>query len=958
MSVHPAEQAAQNANASLVLDRRLEAGGGDSPAYVSDRMSLSYAELLREVARMGNLLRAIGVRREERVLLVLDDTPLFPAAFIGAMRIGAVPVPVSVREHGENFRHFIEDCYARVVVCEEPLLAPLRASLAGLDVRFLTYGGPDGDPAVLDLGTALAEQEDECEAVPTHPDDMAFWLYTSGSTGRPKGVVHLHKSIAAVCESFGREIFELTAEDRVFSTTKLYHSYGLGNSFAYPLYFGASAVLLEGTPAPERLLDALRRHRPTVLCSVPALYRQLVDDPDTDGALDSVRICISAAEPLPVGTFERWRDRFGMEILDGIGATEMFVTFCSNRLGDVAPGTTGRAVPGYELRLLDELGAEVPGEGEGALQVRGASRAAHYWHQQERTRVSMPGEWLTTGDRFRRREDGRYVYVGRSDDMLKVGGLWVSPIDMELAISEHAGVSGVAVVGARIDDYMRLAAFVEAAPDAGDAQQLTDELRELCRERLREHEQPHLIRFVDALPRTVNGKPRRFMLRAQIEQELGELASAADRAAEGIGSGAGDQARPVAGLGQLDPAERERALLELIGGETATLLGLASAAIDPSRSFAQLGVDSLMAVELRNRIAAASGLRIASTLVFDHPTPVAAARALSAEAEGRAAPAAELSAAELAALAELDAGPGRTRMPGGSLGFRLKSSAVLNALVPARVAVRRAMGLAPALWELDEEDREQSCKAIAAVVADTVRADEQEQLAKAHLAEALAYRALFWQRPWTARIDPDSSRRIDQALASGRGVLLSACHIGPYQRLDRVAPFRRRRTYLVPGAWYFERPSPGQWGRRLARWRKATKSLPVRASGSFRIVQALLERGEAVFLFFDLPGPRQTRFLGKPAMLADGTAQLSVRTGALVLPLRARREGHHAHVQAAPAIDPRDLDGVDQLHARLAEIHAAWILENPAAMEDPREVGWGDGATAEAWIAPVPARGD
>jgi lauroyl/myristoyl acyltransferase/acyl carrier protein len=526
---------------------------------------------------------------------------------------------------------------------------------------------------------------------------------------------------------------------------------------------------------------------------------------------------------------------------------------------------------------------------------------------------------------------------------------------MELAISEHAAVSGVAVVGARIDDYMRLAAFVEAAPDAGDAQQLTDELRALCREKLREHEQPHLIRFLDALPRTVNGKPRRFLLRTQIEKELGELASAADRAAEGAGSGTGETHQPPTALGRLDPAARERSLLEMIERETATLLGLEPGAeIDASRTFAQLGVDSLMAVELRNRLAAASGLRVASTLVFDHPTPAAAARALSAEAEGRTAPPAELTEVELAALASLDAGPPRARMPGAPLGIRLKSSAVVNALLPARVAVARAIALAPTVWELDWKDREHSRAAIAAVVAGTERAGEQEELARTHLAETIVNRALFWQRPWTARIDSDSSRRIEQALASGRGVLLSACHVGPYQRLDRIGPLRGRRTYLVPGAWFFERPSAGMWGRRVARWRKATKSVPVPASGSFRIVQTLLERGEAVFLFFDLPGPRQTRFLDKPAMLADGTAQLSVRTGALVLPLRARREGHRVHVEAGASIDPRDLGGVDQLHERLAEIHSAWILENPAAMEDPKEIGWGDGATPEAWIAPAP----
>jgi benzoate-CoA ligase family protein len=948
VSVAPAMQAAGNANVSLMLDRQLEAGRGSRAAYLHGEQSLSYGQLLGQVCRMGNLLRSLGVRREERVLLVLDDTLLFPVAFLGATRIGAVPVPVSVREHPENFRHFVEDSYARTVVCEPAMLEPLTGALAGSGVRYLARGRDERGAVELDAG--LAAHEDELDPVPTHPDDMAFWLYTSGSTGRPKGVVHMHRAVPATCETFGREVFGLSHEDRIFSTTKLYHSYGLGNSFSYPLYFGASAVLLDGPPAPERLLATLRRHRPTILCSVPALYRQLAEDPDTTGALDSLRLCISAAEPLPVATFERWEDRFGLQILDGIGATEMFVTFCSNVTGDVAPGTTGRAVPGYELRLIDERGEPVQGAGEGALQVRGESRAACYWHQQQRTRQSMPGEWLTTGDRFRRREDGRYVYVGRADDMLKVGGLWVSPIDMELVLLEHDEVSGVAVVGARVDDYTRLAAFVERGPGASAEQQLIGELRELCRERLRDHEQPHLIRFVEELPRTVNGKPRRFVLRALIEEELRGPAAAT---AEGRPAPAEGAVHALGGLDLLDQAERERALLALITTETAALLAMPSTdSVDPDSGFAELGIDSLMAVELRNRLAARTGRRVSSTLVFDHPTPAAAARALGAEIEGRAAAPAEISAAELASLAEIGARPPRARMPGAAPAVRLRTSALLNALLPARLAVARAERVGEAIWEQGGAERDASAAAMSAVLTGTTRAAEADRQAQAHLVESLAIRALFWQRPWTAQIDEASGRRIEGALASGRGVLLSACHLGPYFRLDRARPFRGRVTYLVPGAWYFEDLRPGHWGRRVARWRKGTKSRPVQATGSFRIIQALLERGEGVFLFFDLPGPRQTRFLGKPVMLAEGTAQLSVRTGALVVPVHTRREGHRVRVGAAPPIDPRDYAGADQLHDALAMLHERWILERPAAMEDPRETGWGDGATPQAWLAP------
>ena len=930
------ERPAPNANASLALDRRLQEGQGSMPAYVGKFGDLSYELLLGEVARMGNLLTALGMLREQRVLLVLDDSPMFPVAFIGAMRIGAVPVPVSVREHPSNFRHFVEDCDARVVVCEPALLDTLRAALGGLEVTFLSAGAGLAERDTIELDRALAAQQPACEAAATQPGDMAFWLYTSGSTGRPKGVVHLHRSIPAVCETFGREIFALRPEDRVFSTTKLYHAYGLGNSFAYPLHVGASAVLLAGPPTPERLLETMRAHRPTVLCSVPALYRQLAEEPGAEDALASVRLCVSAAEPLPEDTFARWRERFGMDIHDGIGATEMFVTFCSNRPGDVAPGTTGRPVPGYELRLLDERGEEILGEGEGALQVKGPSRAACYWHQEERTRQAMPGAWLQTGDRLRRRADGRYVYVGREDDMLKVAGLWVSPIDMELALVDHPDVAGVAVVGAKVDGGTRLVAFVEALPDRA-GERLEDELRKLCAERLREYEQPNAIRFVAELPRTTNGKPRRFMLRERAEREMAGTS----------------QVHAALDLRTLDVAERPARVLALVMQETASLLGLAAdAAIEPRRAFSQLGVDSLMAVELRNRLAAATRLTLPSTLIFDHPTPEAVARLLEAAADGRELPRAETSADERSALAALDRPAPRTPMPGAPLAMRLKTSALVNVLTPPSRAVRRAERLAPRIWEEERDDRERAIRAMSAILPAGTLDAEVEASGFAHLLEANVNRALFWQRPWRAGMDRASHELLEAALASGRGVLLSACHLGPYQRLDRAGPLRARRTYLLPGAWFFEQPGYGEWGRRLARWRRATRSRCVPAAGSFRLAAALLERGEAVFVFFDLPGPRPTRFLGKPATLADGTAQLAVRTGALVVPLRARRAGARVLVEAAPALDPRALDSAEELHERLAALHEAWILENPAAMEDPWETGWGAAATADAWLTP------
>jgi benzoate-CoA ligase family protein len=937
----------ERCNASLALDRNLEVGRGANLAYVTDTDSLTYEQLSGQVNRMGGVLRELGVRREQRVLLVLDDMTAFPVAFLAAMRIGAVPVPVSVRETPANFRHFIEDSYAEVAVCDAQILSKLRAALAGVDVRYLARGGDDG---AIELDGALAAQSDQLDAADTHRDDMAFWLYTSGSTGKPKGVVHVHSSMEVTCETFGRHVLQMREDDRIFSTTKLYHSYGLGNSLSYPLHFGASAVLLDGAPTPERLLASLREHRPTVYCSVPALYRQLVADADAAEAFASVRLCVSAAEPLPIRTFEQWRERFGLEIVDGIGATEMFVTFCSNRPGEVVPGTTGRPVPGYELRLRDDAGGHVQGAGVGSLEVRGGSRAAFYWHQREKTASAIRGDWLATGDRFRRRDDGTYEYVGRADDMLKVGGLWVSPVDIEQVLLEHPAVAGAGVVGVRIEDYNRVAAFVKCGAGASGDEALADALRSWCRERLREYEYPHVVRFVDELPQTLNGKPQRFKLRELIERELTPTRELEH----------GSLAQMLTGVAV---AERDQAVLELVLEQIAAVLGERSVgAGDAQRSFEELGFDSLAAVELRNRLCSAAGLSLPSTLVFDRPTPAAVAALMRALAEGLA-PDSELGGdgrAEQAsylerALASVERPTPAPRMPPASFAIRVKTSAWLRSVVPVRFWVSRAERRGAHTWERYSGERTQALAAMETILAGTARAGELAQLARASMVEGKIDRALFWQRPWSARLDGESAARLQRALSSGRGVVLSACHMGPYYRLQCVPPLDGPGTYLVPGAWFFEPPSSDHWGRRLARWRKGTNSRLVPAKGSFRIIQALLERGERVLLFFDMPGACETRFLGKPAMLADGTAQLAIRADALVVPLRARRDGHHVYVDVAEPLDPRQCAGVDELIDTLAALHERWILELPETMADPRTFGWEQGASANAWVAPAVA---
>ncbi|HTU29406.1 MAG TPA: benzoate-CoA ligase family protein [Solirubrobacteraceae bacterium] len=505
---------AELVNFGEIVDRQVEAGLGDKLAYIAGEDRLTYGVLRGQINRAANLLVSLGVRREQRILLVLDDTIVFPIVFLGALKAGVVPVPVSHQDKDDNFRHYVTDTYTELVVTDAGTLPRLRTALDGVGpLRYLVRGGEG--PGVVELTGALAAQPDEFTPVAVHRDDMAFWLYSSGSTGKPKGVVHLHHDIEYTCEHYARGVLGVGRDDITLSSTKLFHAYGLGNGLSFPLSCGATAVLMSGPSKPEPLLATLRAQRPTVYFSVPALFRAITADPAADGALDSVRVCASAAEPLPAHVAERWHERFGVEIVDGIGSTEMLHIYCSNRPGAIEPGTTGRPVPGYELRLVDEFGAVLEGPAVGSLQVRGDSCAALYWHQHEKTKRCMRGDWFVSGDRYQRREDGAYCYVGRDDDMLKIGGLWVSPVDMESCLLAHPRVAGVGVIGVQIDEASRIAAVVECSGEPGD-EVLAEELRAWCKERMRRYEYPHVVRFVDALPRTLTGKVQRFALRESV----------------------------------------------------------------------------------------------------------------------------------------------------------------------------------------------------------------------------------------------------------------------------------------------------------------------------------------------------------------------------------------------------------------------------------------------------------
>jgi len=504
-----------NANISTLVDGWMEQGRGDDTMLITaDDVAWTAGRVYQSVSAIAARLRDIGLGREDRVLLVLDDTPSFPAAFLGAMRIGAVPVPVNFLARPDDFGYFLDDSYASVAIIDGAFLDMVGPQVEERPSVRLVVANGAGPDATGSFDAWMAETVDEVEPVPTHPDDMAFWLYSSGSTGRPKGVVHRHADVAATCVNYAEPVLGIGTGDVVFSSTKMFHAYGLGNNLTFPMWAGATSVYLTGRPTPERLLERVRTHLPSLYFSVPALYNAILAHPEFDETdWSSVRLGISAAEPLPPEIWRRFHDRTGVEILDGVGSTEMLHIYCSNRPGAVRPGTSGTPVEGYEMEVRDPEGALCAVGEAGEMWVRGPSVLTMYWHQYQRSRDKIRGDWFLSGDRYRQDPDGYFWYEGRVDDMMKIGGLWVSPIEIENRLLEHPSVREAAVVAIDIEHMSRIKAVVILTEGVSGGEDLDAELQAWCKSGLQRYQFPHVIEYVDDFPRTATGKIQRFRLR-------------------------------------------------------------------------------------------------------------------------------------------------------------------------------------------------------------------------------------------------------------------------------------------------------------------------------------------------------------------------------------------------------------------------------------------------------------
>ncbi len=505
-----------NAAADL-LQRNLRGDRANKIAYIDDVGSYAYRELADRAGRFANSLKRLGVAPEQRILLALHDGIDFPVAFLGAIQAGVVPVCVNTLLTTQDYDYMLQDSRARVLIVSEALL-PVFAPILEKGLPHLRHCVVPGtaDVGQTAFATLLNESETEKSFAATTADDMCFWLYSSGSTGAPKGTVHAHSSLVQSADLYAKPILGIHEDDVVFSAAKLFFAYGLGNGLSFPLSVGATTILMAERPTPAAVFARLTKRSPTIFYGVPTLYAAMLASPDLPRA-DAVKLrrCTSAGEALPKELGERWQRHFGVDILDGIGSTEMLHIFMSNQPENVRYGTTGLAVPGYEIRLVNDHGERVKQGEIGDMQVKGPTRAIMYWNNRERSHQTFSGEWTNSGDKYLLDEAGYYVYCGRSDDMLKVSGQYVSPVEVEAALVTHEAVLEAAVVGkADEDQLIKPKAFVVLKAGVAESDALFDNLKQHVKGKLAPFKYPRWIEFVTELPKTATGKIQRFKLRA------------------------------------------------------------------------------------------------------------------------------------------------------------------------------------------------------------------------------------------------------------------------------------------------------------------------------------------------------------------------------------------------------------------------------------------------------------
>ncbi len=505
--------------ATAFLDRHLAEGRGAKIAVYSEGTTYTYAQIAELANRVGNSLLHLGVDLEQRVALLLLDSPQFAAAFFGTIKIGSVVVPMNTVLRPDDYVYLLNDSRARALFIHASIwqtIQHLRPQLKYLR-HVIVVGLTEPETATLhDFEKLVSNASSSLEAADTHKDDSALWLYSSGSTGFPKGCVHLQHDMLYCTEYYAKSVLGITENDITFSAAKLYFAYGLGNGLYFPFGVGASTILYPGRPLAEDMFKVVEQYRPTIFFGVPTLYGSMLALPDAEKRFDfsSVRVCVSAGEALPADILRRWEQTFGVQILDGIGSTEILHIFISNRTGEIRPGSTGKLVQGYQAMITDEAGMPVQQGDIGNLLIGGDSIASQYWNKHEKTKNTMSGQWIVTGDKYYQDADGYYWYCGRSDDMLKVGGQWVSPVEVENTLVAHPAVQEAAVVGA-IDDekLVKPKAYVVLRKGYVPSEALSNELKSFVKEKLALFKYPRTIQFLPELPKTATGKIQRFLLR-------------------------------------------------------------------------------------------------------------------------------------------------------------------------------------------------------------------------------------------------------------------------------------------------------------------------------------------------------------------------------------------------------------------------------------------------------------